>query len=104
MGFLSSSTLPPSITTATVQKVYNETIALADTEQSLVMPTNILGYLIRTRGIGELKLTHASGESGTKYVTIPGGASFSNDKAFESITLYFQSPSIGEIVEVVAWS
>jgi len=50
-----------------------------------------------------LKLTHVSGESGTKYLTIPPRAVYTDSNSLENITLYFQSPTAGEIVEVVTW-
>jgi len=85
------------------QRIFNVTIAAADVEQSLVLPTQICGYMIKTRGNGSLKLTHVSGESGTVFLEIPGKSSYNDDRNFANLTLYFQSPSVGEIVEVVTW-
>lgn len=82
---------------------YNVSIAVADTEQSLVLPTDITGYMIKTRGAGVLKLSHVSGESGTNYTLIPGRANFTDDHRYQNLTIYFQSPTAGEVVEVVAW-
>lgn len=89
--------------TPRTKKVFNEVIASANTEQSLVMPTKIVGYLIRTRGSGRLKLTHTSGESGTKYMEVPPRANHYDDHHFESLTIYFQSPSAGDVIEVITW-
>ncbi len=85
------------------QTTFNEVIAAANVEQSLVLPTSICGYLIKTRGNGSLKLTHVSGESGTNYLEIPGKSSYTDDHSFANLTLYFQSPQVGEVVEVVVW-
>lgn len=85
------------------QTIFNETIALANTEQSLVLPASIKGYLIRTRGNSELKLTHVSGESGTKFITIPKNATYESKYMYQNLTLYFQSSTAGDIVEVIVW-
>jgi len=84
--------------------IFNEIIAVADTEQSIVLPTSICGYFIRTRGKGTLKISHNSGESGTLYQEIPSNASFTDNNAYSNLTLYFQSPNVGEVVEVVTWT
>ena len=83
--------------------IFNVPLTIADTEVSLVLPTTVVGYMIRTRGNGNLKLSHVSGESGTKYITIPSRATYKDDHSYSNLTLYFQSPTAGEVVEVVAW-
>ncbi len=85
------------------QTTFNVTIAAADVEQSLVLPAQICGYLIKTRGNGSLKLTHVSGQSGTNFLEIPSKSSYTDDHNFANLTLYFQSPTVGEVVEVVVW-
>jgi hypothetical protein len=101
MPFVGSSIVAG--TQAVTKTVYNVPIALINTEQSQVMPTTIVGYLIRTRGNTELKISHVVTESGTKYVTVPRRATHVDDHTFNSLTLYFQSPTAGDIVEIVAW-
>lgn len=83
--------------------IFNETIAVADIEQSLVLPANIIGYMIRTRGSGSLKLSHVSGESGSKYLTVPARATHIDEHSYSNLTIYFQSPQVNEVVEVVVW-
>jgi hypothetical protein len=103
MGFVNSSIV--SQQTNVTKTIYNETIALANTEQSLAIPGKILGYLIKVRGnTAELKLSHVATESGTKFLTIPKNAVHTDDYPYTGLTLYFQSPSAGAIVEVVTWS
>jgi len=103
MGSVSSSVVAAPTGVPTTKKVFNETIGVANTEQGLVVPANIIGYIIRVRDVGDLKLTHVSGESGTKFLTIPTGASHCDEHAYENLTLFFQSPTAGAIVEVVTW-
>lgn len=101
MPFVSSSIL--SSTGAVTTEIFNVTIAAANVEQSQAMPANIVGYMIRTRGNTELKFSHVVNESGTKYVTIPGRATHTDEHNYTSLTLYFQSPQVGDTVEILAW-
>lgn len=104
MGFVNSSIIAQTPTNVT-KTLYNEIISLADTEQSLVLPIQILGYMIKVRDCtADLKLTHVSGESGTKYLTIPKGAVHTDEHQYSNLTLYFQSPVQNAVVEVVVWS
>lgn len=86
--------------------IYNVTLTNAGTEYSQTLPANTRKVLIRVRsGASDLKLAYTSGESGTKYITIPAGSS----KYLEGIyikgeTLYFQSPTASEVVEIEAWT
>jgi hypothetical protein len=85
-------------------EIFNIALGPANTEQSQLLSSGqISGYLIRTRGNSELKLTHTFGESGTKYLTIPGRTSFENRASFTGVTLYFQSPQTGDTVEIWVW-
>ena len=103
MSFIASSVVSNVSTQTSIKKIFNETISLADTEQSLVLPSDITGYLIKSRSQALLKLTHVSGESGTKYLTIPKGAVHCDTNNYSGLTLYFQSPTAGAIVEIVTW-
>ena len=95
---------PNGGTSSKTQTIFNEVIASADTEQSVVLPANICGYFIKTRGKSTLKLTHVSGESGTLYFEVPASASYTDENSYLNLTLYFQSPSAGEVVEIVTWT
>jgi len=104
MGFLSSSTLPESTATARTKTIYNVALGPVDTEQSLVLPSNIVGYQIKTRGFASLKLSHTSGQSGTLYETISGGAVLTDEHSYTGLTIYFQSPTTSDVVEIVTWT
>jgi hypothetical protein len=85
------------------KKIENIPITIANTEQSFVFPTTIYGYLIKVRNYtAEIKLSHVSGESGTKYLTVPKRASYEDLHAYQNTTLYFQS-SIACTIELVYW-
>lgn len=101
MAFIGTSIVAAEKTVT--KQIYNVTIATANTEQSQVLPTSIVGYLVRTRGNTELKLSHTATESGTKYVTIPKKSTYVDEHSYNNLTLYFQSPESGDVVEIIAW-
>lgn len=104
MGFVNSSIIAQTSTNVT-KTIYNETITSANTEQSLFISGSILGYMIKVRGgNAELKLTHVSGESGTKFITIPENAVHTDEYAYQDVTLYFQATASSVVVEIVTWS
>lgn len=88
----------------TTQTIYNEVIAVANTEQSLALPAVISGYMIKSRDRSVVQLSHVSGESGVKFLTIKPGAVYTNEKEYNNLVLYFQSPTAGDVIEIVAWS
>jgi hypothetical protein len=88
----------------TTQTIYNEVIATASTEQSLSIPGVISGYMIKSRNRGIVQLSHVSGESGVKFLTIKSGAVYTNEKEYNNLVLYFQSPTVNEVIEIVTWS
>ena len=91
-------------TTVNTQIIFNETIVSANIEQSLLIPGAIIGYMIKSRDRGKVKLSHVSGESGTKYLTVKPGAVYTDEHRYNDLTLYFQSNIAGEVIEIVAWS
>ncbi len=89
--------------TFTTKRFYNETIASANVEQSLVLPAQITGYMIRSRGNGTIKLSHTSGQSGVVYLTVPRSATHTDEHSYQNLTLYFQSNVASDVIEVIAW-
>ena len=85
--------------------IFNISITSSNTEFSQALPASTKGYEIQIRsGVHTLKLTHVSGESGTKFVTIPAGATHSDDHFYTSDTIYFQSTTSGGVVELITYS
>ncbi len=84
--------------------ITNPTAAVANTEYSLALQTNLKAILIRNRDkSADIKFTFVSGESGTKYVTIrPSTVFFVDGLEFSGKTLYYQSSKISTI-EVVEY-
>lgn len=92
----------PSLTSPSIQ---NSTIAVADTEQSYIFPVNTQTFLIRPRGGATLRIAFAAGTSGSDYLTVSPGAFYSQDNvAISPLTIYFQSPTAGLVVELISWA
>ena len=105
MASVGSSILPsPQSNANTVATIFNLTIVLANTEQSQALPSNTKEFIFKTRGNDEVKLAFISGDSGTLYATIKKGAVLAVTQFFQAQTLYFQSPTAGAIVEIIAFT
>lgn len=88
----------------TAPLVENVTIAIADTEQTHTFPADTKRFLIQSRG-SKVKLSFASGQSGTTYLTVHPYGFYSEDGiGAASLTVYLQSPAAGSVVELVSWS
>lgn len=100
-GFIPSSV---SVTVAASQnaKVTNVTLTLQNTEYSHPLTSNLKQCIIKARGFAKLQISFTSGDSGTKFLTIPNGTSLSlNDLDFTSKTLYLQSDTSSVVVEIL---
>jgi len=83
--------LNAEITLSSTSKITNLAVALADTEVSLALTSNVKQLLIRARDNTILKYSFVSGESGSTYITIPKGCTRCLDGIdFSSTTLYIQ--------------
>ena len=85
--------------------VYNKTLTDANTEYSQALPANTTRFTLQARTSVDVKLCFTALASGTTYVTIKAGSSYSEEGLdLASTTLYMQSASAGIVVEVVAWT
>ena len=83
------------------KEIFNVSLGPANTEQSQLLSSGtIVGYLVKTRGTAELKITHTALESGTKYITVPGCSVYEDKHLYNNLTLYFQSPQTSDTVEI----
>lgn len=91
---------------ATTHKIYNVVSdATPGTEFSQVLSSSVKQLMIRCRQANTIQFTFVSGESGTKFITIPKNATY---KAVElnlsSATLYMQVDGASKTVEIEEWS
>lgn len=89
---------------ATNPTIVNITIALANTEQNYSLPTDTKKFLIKNRGDSMTKLSYLSGDSGSVFVSIPPGAVYEESGILTNATLYFQTESASDIIEIVSWT
>jgi hypothetical protein len=82
--------------------IYNVNMAIANTEYSLLLPSDAKGFMFKTRnGYDSVKLGLKSGESATNFITIPAGGTLELTEGYISgTTIYFQSPTI-DVAEIV---
>lgn len=77
----------------------------AATEYSYTLPVGTTRFEIKLRDGGSLlQIAFVSGASGSTYITIPYGASYSEtDAKVGGRTLYFQSPDASMVAEIKTW-
>ena len=91
--------------TATKPIVYNVAMTTQNTEYSQALPAKVKRFTFQLRGANDCKLCFTVGGSGTTYITIKSGSSYSEDGLNPSdvITLYFQSAVNTQVAEIIAW-
>lgn len=85
--------------------IINDTIAVANTEQAIVLPNETKFFRLKNEGSKILKLSYTATESGTEYYSIyPKCDHPVSGIAATSVTLYVQSPENGLRIEIECWS
>lgn len=89
--------------------VTNVSVPLAATEVPITFPANTKRFLIKARKVGDVypvtQVSYISGNSGTIFLTIPGGAFYTEGEiAASSLTIYIQSNLPTTTIEVVSWT
>lgn len=94
-----------TIESSSSPKIYNVICTLANTEYSQVLSDGVKKLIVRTRGNGSLQVCFESGNSNVEFITIPCGATYSEDNLnLSGVTLYFQTNVASEIVEILEWT
>lgn len=84
--------------------VYNVSVPIANTEVSQGLSSGTKAFTIRVRGTAKLQLAFNSGQSGTQYITVSPGASYTAEGLEFNGDLYFQTNKASQIVEILEWS
>lgn len=93
------------IEVSTTPVIYNKSAPTANTEVSQLLTDGTKKFLIRVRGNANLQLAFTSTESGSKFISVPAGSSYSVEGLnLTSTTLYFQTDKNTQAVEVLEWS
>lgn len=81
--------------------ISNVLLTDANTEYSITLPNNCKRYLIKLRDPASLKLRYISGSD---YLTIPPGCHYTEDDIETlSISIYVESTSPAQMIELVTW-
>lgn len=85
--------------------VYNKAMAALNTEYSQALPARVKRFTFQLQAGTDCKLSYTVGTSGSNYITIKSGSSYSEENLnpADTITLYFQSASNTQVAEIVAW-
>jgi len=98
----SSSVSLLNLAEAVAPTLYNVACASANTEYSQALG-GVRKFLIRAR-TGNLKVCFTSGQSGSTFVSVPAGTTYSEDLIHPTaLTLYFQNDTASTVVEIIAW-
>lgn len=90
---------PPTIPT-----IYNVPAPLAATEYSQTLSPATKQFLIKVRGIAQLQFSFVSGETATKFITVPRGTSYMQELVSYTGTIYFQVSAASQVVEILEWT
>ena len=85
--------------------VANVPMPTANTEYSYPLEASTKQILFKTRENSALKFSFEQGKSGTTYITVPSGSSYTLSGVDPTInlTVYFQSSINNEVLEVISW-
>lgn len=84
--------------------IINQTLTSANTEYSVSIPNGAGSITIQSRTAADFKMGITSGQSGTTYFTIKAGTAYYETRVSSyNATLYFQSTTAGQIVEIIYW-
>jgi hypothetical protein len=82
----------------------NLVLTLAATEYDYTLPAGTARFVVQARTAADVKMGVNQGESGTNYITIKSGASYSEDGLTTNQTLHFQTATAGTIMEIISWA
>ena len=86
--------------------IINHVISGVDTEDTIVLPNNVVDLKIRARNPAHsFKIATVSGESASNFYTIDTGAPtlIGEDLFLISQSLFIQSPDVGAILEIIVY-
>jgi len=85
--------------------IANVAMTTGGTEYSYAIPSNVKRIKFKLRALNALlKYTFVATESNTTYITVPYGESeIINDARLGGRTIYFQSPTSTQVLEIKVW-
>ena len=103
---IAAFSLAAAPTPVTSNTIANETVAVANTEQSYAFPSGTRRFRLFNRGSGIIKFTFTATESGTKYVSLYPDTHYGwmEIDSATSFTVYFQSTIVNAVLEIDTWA
>lgn len=89
--------------------VVNKTLTVSGLEYQVNMPTGTSGFTAQSRTASDFKIAFDSNTSGSTYYTVKSGTVYSTPTTLglgnttPNTTLFLQSASAGQIVELIYW-
>lgn len=85
--------------------VVNIPILNAATEYSYALPSTCVSFAIKPRLFSKLQIAYVPGSTSSIYLTVPRGNSYAESELQPaSRTLYFQSDTPGDTLEIIYWT
>ena len=102
---LNANSLNFATDTVSQANIVNMTLTNANQEYTIALPTGSRRFTIKLRSNGVLKISYATGTSGSNYLSVFPGCSLTEESLAADLNyvLYVQSPQPGAVVELVAW-
>jgi uncharacterized surface anchored protein len=85
--------------------IINKTLTTQNTEYDQALPERTKRFTLQARTAVDVKLAFEDSASGTTYITVKSGSSYSEEGLdLSSKTLRLQCASDGIVVEIIAWT
>lgn len=97
---------PPSVITVFSPNIQNISIPTAGVEQSAIIPASSKRFSIRLRDLSVIQVSYVSGQSGSNFIKVPTGNEYveQNLALTGPLTIYFQTTTNSQVLELVSWS
>lgn len=84
--------------------IQNVEMTDANTEYSYSLPDGTRRFTIKLRDQGQaFQVAFVDGESGTTYMNVPAGKSYSEVDIKSNATIYFRSTVAAQVAEILSW-
>lgn len=84
-------------------QILNVPVALADTEVEISLPSAYKSFILKSRKICRMKLAFVAGGTSDKWMTVPRGGYWVENKKVSSDKIYIQSDIADNLIEIVAY-
>jgi len=100
-----TQTVRAKLVSATNPKIYNLSMATANTEYSQSLTSGTKKILVRMRTLGRARFAFVVGGTTGSWITIEAGAVYSQDTLdLNGATIYLQSNVAGQVAEILEWT